>query len=106
MDDKEILENGYHEYEPTCFHSDGITKCFQKRFDDDIGKKYFIDIHKWDYDHGDYHHLSYEFSVQLHYNDKPIDLTLFNNWEIKDVEEWIEEVWKDMGCDYYERWDY
>ena len=47
MNDKEILENGYHEYKPTCFHNDGITKCFQKRFDDDIGKKYFIDINKW-----------------------------------------------------------
>ena len=104
MNDKEILDNGYREYKPTRFHSEGITKCFQKRFDDECGKKYFIDIHKWDWYSGDYHHLSYEFFAQLNQNDKPIDITLFNGWEIEDAEKWIEKVWNDTNCDYYERW--
>lgn len=38
MNDTQILDAGYKEYKPSSFHSDGITKCFQKRFDDEIGK--------------------------------------------------------------------
>ena len=49
MTDQDILARGYKEFKPTPFHNSGIVKCFQKRFDDDNGKKYFIDIHKWDF---------------------------------------------------------
>lgn len=33
---------GFHEYKPTQFDRYAIT-CFQKRYDDEIGKKYFVD---------------------------------------------------------------
>ena len=37
-----LEKKGYREYRPTQFDKD-VEKCWQKRFDDDTGKKYFID---------------------------------------------------------------
>ena len=46
MTEQLILECGYQEYKPSPLEHEGITKCWQKRFDDDVGKKYFINIHR------------------------------------------------------------
>jgi hypothetical protein len=108
--EKMILEHGYQEYRKSPYESECITKCWQKRFDDDIGKKYFINIHRWDLPPHPYTHeptpTSYEFAVQLNHNGKPIDFTLFSGWTIEEAEAWVEDVWKKTGCDYYEKWWY
>lgn len=109
MTDVEIINAGYKEYKPTPFHSEAVTKCFQKRFDDDYGKKYFIDINKWEFPPhphtGELMPVSYEFGAQIEFNDKPINFTLFSGWEIEDAEKWVEDMWQNMNGDYYEKWD-
>ena len=47
MTEQDILNAGYKEYPKTPFDHEGIEKNYQKCFRDDIGRKYFIDIHKW-----------------------------------------------------------
>lgn len=109
MNDNDILDVGYTEYKPSPFHSDSITKCFQKRFDDEKGKKYFIDINKWElppHPHtGEKFPTSYEFETQFNKDDKPMNITLFNRWEIEEAEQFFEEMWIKMNLDYYERWE-
>ena len=52
MDDEYLLERGYKEYLPNpVLDNESIVKKFQKRFDDDFGKKYFIDVTKWSHDY-------------------------------------------------------
>lgn len=109
MIDNDIINAGYKEFEPSPFHNKGVSKCFQKRFDDDVGKKYFIDINKWEFPPHPYTKdpipTSYEFEAFLGKDDNPIQLVLYSGWDMDKAENFIEEVWKKMGLDYYERWD-
>jgi hypothetical protein len=109
MTDEYILSKGYKEFKPTQFDGSNVIKCFQKRFDDDKGKKYFITIKKWDWrefhreDMPDY---SYELETQLYKKDShcPLNLTFFNGWTVDDVENHLEEMWNPDIYDYYEEW--
>ena len=40
MTDEELLSRGYREFKPGPFDGEYVEKMFQKRFDDDVGKKY------------------------------------------------------------------
>ena len=47
MTDNDIIDSGYKECSmPIIKHA---SRFFQKRFDDNIGKKYFIDIYRYDF---------------------------------------------------------
>ena len=103
LNDETIRKAGYKEYEPSIIDSDMISKCFQKCFSDDIGKRYYIDIKKWDWsniraDIG----VKYEFEVQMCINEKPINFTLFNGWDVEEVEDYINRLWSTGEYDYYE----
>ena len=107
MTEQEILDAGYREYAKTPFDHEGIEKNYQKCVRDDNGKKYFIDIHKWQ----DLHHPhtgeliegGYEFTTQLNHAklDKPMNLELFCGWTIEEAEEVIEKIWQTQFR-YYE----
>lgn len=109
MKDREIIDKGYKEFKPDPIHYKGIMKCFQKRFDDDIGKKYFININKWDWTDYDImpQDCTYEFEVQLYSKGKhnPINLKFFNGWDIDSVEEHMNNIWNSNIYDYYEEWE-
>lgn len=88
---------------------------FQKRFDDEIGKKYFIDVHKhsndfmqeWDKQQEWYYQYSYEYSCQL-YKKKShaaVNMDFFNDWSLEEVENFVEDLFKLGKLDYYERND-
>ena len=98
----------------------------QKRFDDDEGKRYFITV--WVYDHEDDYHkqfmnlghwrdkfsrYSYQpdvqfttqngdtFDVQFHFRNS-------GEWGVTSIEQleaFFHKMWKDMWCDYYEKWE-
>lgn len=109
MTDEYILSKGYKEFKPTQIDSPNVIKCFQKRFDDDKGKKYFITIKKWDWRefHGeDMPDYSYELGTQLYKKDfhYPLNLTFFSGWTVDDVENHLEEIWNPDIYDYYEEW--
>ena len=109
MTDQDILARGYKEYPPTPFHNSGIVKCFQKRFDDDNGKKYFIDIHKWDF--SGYTDVPdpypYEYSIQMYKGEdrNAVDLMFHSSWKVEDVEAFVEKMFHEMGMEYYEKWN-
>lgn len=109
MTEQDILNAGYKEYPKTPFDHEGIEKNYQKCFRDDIGRKYFIDIHKWrDVRHpytGELIEGGYEFTTQLSdkNTDKPIDLNLFSGWTIEEAEATIERIWK-IQFKYYDKY--
>ena len=109
MTDKDIIERGYAEYKPTIFDHH-VEKCFQKRFDDEIGKKYFIDIKKYEPivhpDTGEAYQHSYEYETQLHnVDDEPVNLTFFAGWTMEKVEDYVKQLFDTGLFQYYERWD-
>ena len=115
MDDKYLMENGYKEYSPTPYldNSSIITK-FQKRFDDDFGKKYFVDIEKWSNGYVPVNRrdkwwqpFSYvcRLYITMFEEEKPIYFEFGTNWTIEEVEKFAEDFFDKMKPNYYESWD-
>ena len=110
MTDKELIERGYKEYPLTCFHSDGIEKAFQKRFDDEAGKKYFIDVNKWapmTHPHtGEIYGPAYEYEVQLYEKGthNAVNITFHSTWDLDAVESTVEMIFRNC-MEHYERGD-
>lgn len=112
--DDYFLDHGYKKYNKTPFQSDMILYNFQKRFDDDVGKKYFIDVHKatneWmrelDKQQSWYTPYSYTYSCQLYRKDThaAVDMEFFSSWTIDQVEEFVENLFQSGRLDYYEKW--
>lgn len=114
MTDEYLLERGYKKYQPLSFDNEYIVARFQKRFDDDFGKKYFIDILRWSQDYipmshrgDDFEIYGYEYEIHfsMYEEEKSFELKLFNNWELEEVERFIEEFFQKMRPNYYENWD-
>ena len=110
--DEVLLNAGYKQFKIGLeFHPTAETG-FQKRFDDEIGKKYFITCIKypaWEHPYmKETIPASYEFEIQ--FSDKetncPVNVLLFAGWEnIESVEKRAEDFWN-MGCwKYYERFE-
>lgn len=111
----DFTDRGYKQYRPTQFHSRWVSRCWQKRFDDERGKKYFIDINEWDNhdmkarmsrpeDCPDY---SYEYEMQMYAKDThdAVNLTFLSSWTLDRVEEFVEKLWATGEFDYYEEWE-
>jgi len=114
MTDEYILERGYKEYSPTPLDSEHIVTRFQKRFDDSIGKRYFIDVVKWSNEFIPMSHrgkwyepFSYEYEVQVEMgeDERPINLHFFSSWTLGKVEEFMDEFFEKMKPNHYETWD-
>lgn len=109
--DDEFIKRGYHAYAPLAIDNSSIKKRFQKRFDDDTGKKYFIDILCWDNSYipldyrGQYYEpYTYEYETSINVSDKPINLTFHNSWTIEQVEQYVEKMFQLGLFDYYEKY--
>lgn len=90
----------------------------QKRFDDEIGKRYYITV--WVYDntlymdkYTGYDRWSFQPEVQFNANNTTFDVQYFHRnsvqWgvtSIEQVEAFFLKMWKNMDCDYYEKWEY
>ena len=115
LTDEYFTNRGYEKYNRTQFDSDSIMYNFQKRFDGDNGKKYFIDVHKinhdwmceWEKKQPWYTPYSYEFSCQLYKKDThaAVNMRFFSDWTIEQVEEFVEKLFQSGELDYYERWN-
>lgn len=113
ISEKDLIDNGYYEINRNdIIHSELVEKAYQKRVIDNIGIKYYIECLKYKQmkhptTDEDLLFFQYEFNIQLHnQNDKPINLTMFNGWSIKEVEDFVENVFKTQNCLYYELKDY
>ena len=115
MDDKYLLERGYKQYPPTpVIDNKSIVAMFQKRFDDDFGKKYFIDVKKWSNDYVPefrrdkwWEPFSYvcHLYVEMFEEGKPIYFEFGTSWTIEEVEKFAEDFFDKMKPNYYESWN-
>ena len=115
MNDEYLLERGYKQYKPMPYlDNEYIVAKFQKRFDDDFGKKYFIDISKWSHDFipADrrdkwWQPFSYEYDlyVTMFEEENPIYLKFGTSWTLENVEKFAEDFFNKMEPNYYESWD-
>ena len=99
--DEYIKEHGFKEYNPTRFDNDSVILRFQKRYDDDFGKKYFIDILKWDNsyvpaDRRDKwwkpYSYTYETQITMFKDCKALNFEFFSDWTLEQVEKFMEEM--------------
>ena len=112
MTNEFLIERGYRRYDPTPFDAYAVVDRFQKRFDDDLGKKYFINVVRYSNDYipedrrGEWWTpFSYEYEVQVEKEENPINLCFFASWTLEDVEIFVSNFFAKMHLNYYERWD-
>lgn len=115
MTDEYLLERGYKQYKPTPYiDNEHIVAKFQKRFDDDFGKKYFIDVAKWSNsfipaDRRDKWWTPFSYAYHLYVTmseeENPIFLEFGTSWTLENVEKFAEEFFEKMQPNYYEDWD-
>ena len=114
MTDEYILEKGYKQYNPTHYDNEHIIARFQKRFDDEYGKKYFINVLKWSNGFVPIAHrdeywkpYAYEYEVQvtMYEEDNTMNLHFYTHWTLDRVEEFMAEFFEKMCPNYYELWD-
>ena len=115
MKDREYIkfleDRGYKRYSPSVIDGEGVTDCFQKRFDDEKGKKYFINVKRWDFSRFSIFQsvpdpISYPADVQLYKKGThaAMNIEFFSDWKIEDVEEHVEWLFNSGRFDYYEEW--
>lgn len=103
-----LVPKGFYEYKPTPFHKDTVKTCFQKRYDDDKGKKYFIDVDIWDYSWSDRIPENYipEIRCQLYQTGTHDAFNItFISWEIGQAEEFVENMFQSGVIEHYETWE-
>lgn len=118
--EKSLLDNGYKIFNPNGLNS--ALRGFQKRFDNDFGKKYFITI--WHYNHSESMQRndipkgdSYECDSQFRFNkigkDQTCNILFWGDFTpneyreittLRDVESFFENAFDSFGADYYEEW--
>ena len=112
MDDY-LKEQGFYEYKPTQFDNSSVVSRFQKRYDDDHGKKYFINILKWDnsfvpIDRRDKwwkpYSYTYEAQITMFKEQKPVKFDFFSGWTLEQVEKFMEDFFNKLEPNYYEEW--
>ena len=112
--DKQLLERGYKKYDPTRLDNEDFVCRFQKRFDDEFGKKYFIDVLKWSYEFVPIEKrdkwwkpfvYEYETQICMHNDEKTINLHFYSSWNIAEVEQFMEKYFEQMQPSYYELWN-
>lgn len=112
--DEYIKEHGFKEYNPTRLDDDSVILRFQKRYDDDFGKKYFIDILKWDNsyvpaDRRDKwwkpYSYTYETQITMFKDCKALNFEFFSDWTLEQVEKFMEDLFEKMKVNYYESWN-
>lgn len=114
INDQYLIDRGYVEYPPSAIDSNIVVAMFQKRFDDQYGKKYFINVKKNSQDfiplnqRGSWwkpFSYTYEVQISMGENDKTIDMEFFSNWTIDEVEQFMEKLFATMQPNYYELWE-
>ena len=113
MTNEYLEKKGYRKYRPTAFDNEHVVARFQKRFDDEIGKRYFIDVVRWSNEYipenrrGDwwtpYNH-EYEVQIYMFEDRKPLNFHFFCHWTLEEVEKYMEEFFEKMKPNYYETW--
>ena len=83
---------------------------YQKRFDDEKGKRYFITIGEYDYRKyldriPALPDFSYSPDGQFKSNGVAFEIEMLTPESVEQMEAFFERMWADMKCDYYEEWE-
>lgn len=100
---------GFHEFDPPNLSTyKNVTTIFQKIYDDEVGKKYFVDAKILDFSFTDRikedFHIEYECQLYQKGTHDAFNVT-FIDWTIEQVESFIEDMFQNGKLDYYEEWD-
>lgn len=83
---------------------------YQKRFDDEHGKRYFITV--WEYDNRPYKHncpqlndFNYAPESQFEIGTIAFNVEMITPESVEEMEAFFERMWMSMNCDYYETGD-
>lgn len=100
-----LLPLGFCEFNPPNTRGyESVTTMFQKRYDDEIGRKYFINakIGDWSWTDKVPENFYIEYECQLYQKGTHNAFNLeFIDWNIEQIEKFIEDVLWD-NLDYYE----
>lgn len=111
MTKEDLINAGYTRYDPPRF-KDCVTDIFQKCIKDDIGKRYFITVERWDYSgisaQGAAISPHFQWWNQMTYksNGETVEIECFHGWSIEDAEKFYADLWRTGWFKYYERYDY
>jgi len=108
-----LLNAGYKIYaSPTSRNEPHYIESFEKRFDDEHGKKYFIHLDCWDLRSLAKFKKDVDFGAKTQFNNEngeTFDVSYFvrtGETTIEDVEKFFENMWVKMECAYYEEFGY
>lgn len=96
----ELEENGFKTF-PCKHYKPYADRGFQKRYTDTKGIKYFIEIYKYSFEN----RTSYSPEVYLHTPKSDILVEIREGLSIKELEDFVENLWVILKCSYYEEWD-
>lgn len=104
---QDLLEAGYKPFKSKVkLYTD---QGYQKRFDDEKGKRYFITV--WEYDNREFQDrapalpdFSYAPDSQFDSNGVTFDVNMIGADSVEHMEAFFERTWSSMDCDYYEKW--
>lgn len=113
--ENKLREKGYKEYPPSAVCGPTVISCFQKRFDDDAGQKYFINVHKHDMSFIPSHlrpkgwqpySFNYEMFSSVGEEERSINIEFGYDWPVEAVETFAEDLFKKMNLNYHEKFMY
>lgn len=86
------------------------SQFYQKRFDDSVGKKYFITIAEYDNrEHQDripqLKDFSYAPESQFETRGVTFEVEMLSPESVEQMEMFFEDMWTSMMCEHYERWE-
>lgn len=117
MDIQNLIDSGYKEFRNN-WKAEG-TVSLQKRFRNEKGTKYFVNIYYYKNEKfGDSYEVELQFNKTFRNQDYTMDITIFsfgkynqktekndyNGINISDIEEFIEDIWLKNEFKYYEKY--
>ena len=110
---EDLVNAGYRKYEDyyhKVTYGYAFKGLYQKRFDDDVGKKYFIDIVVLSYEmHGQpytgFKTTSQFNSDETHNETFNVEYIVNQEDSIEKVEEFFDKMWSKLNLAYYEKFE-
>ena len=108
MTREELINAGYDRYDPAPISNECVTDLYQKCVKDDIGKKYYINVNRWDFTPCGQKNepIGYECNVQFRHKKtgEYTDIVCLDGWSVADMEKYYADIWYTGMFRYYEKW--